>query len=484
MAHFSRLIALGLLFAVGTASAYELNWTGTEAGGTGSICAQAQVTSNSAYSTEYGSLWFDTPEAAAAHYAEWYSAAPSSYNYTIGTPTRNSNTTNLGAGTHTATTTYCSKANPASCGSLSATTFRSRVAPNAAVSCPPPVPECGNPGDGYSRNIRALNVTAARSVIGTCYDGCTVTDARATGPGMDKDGAGTFNFLFFVETGAGTCSGGGGDPTPPETPAVEPSGEVCVTSAAGVEYCNGPYGENCGYVNGKYTCLGKTDSDECFVHTDGGRLCGESAPVPPVPDNGTPGVRATPTDTVSQQSGATAGTTYNYYNSTVVAGSARDPGTSGANPNRPNSTDPATGSGGTGEYPEPPTGEASGGETCAAAPTCTHDDPVQCAQLMQQWRARCTDVTSEEALAAIGATEAEIAGDLSAGIDPIDMGEWSADGQMVGGACPAPVSITIMGQTLSMDIWQRGCDMALLFAPFVLAMGYFAGAMLLMRGGI
>jgi len=353
-------------------------------------------------------------------------------------------------------------------------------------------PACSS-DDGWLINAIGTNEAAAiADWDNACYNNCRVTATSVNDHWLNSalEPGQKWGVLRLQNTGA-TCS----DTEPPtETPGptepepvpdVEP--ENCITSAAGVEYCDAPnYGENCGYVNDKFVCLGKTDNDECWINDDGSRFCGESAPMPPRPDSGVAGTPAPPNDTVQHTNSGGVTNNYYYYNPATVAGSARAPGTSGANPNNPASTDPRTesspvteqGGGGTGEGGG---GTASGGASCDAAPTCS-GDPIACAILAQQWRTRCVDITAADALEAMGATEAEIAGDL--GVAQIDVGEIDADGGFAASACPTPISVSIMGQTLSLDVWQRGCDMALLFAPFVLAMGYFAGAMLFIRGGV
>jgi len=360
---------------------------------------------------------------------------------------------------------------------------------------PPPACEAGN---SYAVSaIAASEADAITAFTGKCHNGCQV-NASSINDHWLKSGSSPGDYwglLKLTETGT-ACDGQGlpippTETPPPETPVAEETldGENCITSSAGVEYCDSDaYGENCGYVNDNFVCLGKTDGGECWINPDGSRLCAEGAPMPPVPDSGVPGTPATPDDQVRHTNSNGVTNNYNYYNTTTVAGSSRDPGDSGADPNNPASTDPRTesspvteqGSGGTGEG-EGTGASASGGASCEDPPVCD-GDPVGCALLSQQWRTRCTDITAEDALAAMGATPEEIAGDL--GVAQVDVSTIDADGGFTASACPAPVSISIMGQSLSLDIWQRGCDMALLFAPFVLAMGYFAGAMLFIKGGV
>jgi hypothetical protein len=129
---------------------------------------------------------------------------------------------------------------------------------------------------------------------------------------------------------------------------------------------------------------------------------------------------------------------------------------------------------------------ASGGEECTAPPTCSGQQ-IQCMQVMQAWRARCpSQWTDEEVMAAFNFSDAEKG--LEAG--PND-GTFLADDLddtafIAGAACPTAPSftVTVAGQSKTIDldpIWEPACFMAEKFAPFVVAMAYFASALLLFR---
>jgi hypothetical protein len=449
------------------------------------VCAQIRAT-NAAYQTWAGGAWFDTEEAARASFEAYQDLSPD-YNYTIGALTRNSNTTNFGATTHTATTGYCSRANPTSCGSLSATTFQSRQAADAAVSCPPPEPECGDGTKGRLQPTRANSASQVTTIIGSCLDGCAVSGVKLDPVGINKDVDGTFYFLPFVKFSGEECSGGAPElpPDDPE-PVAEPQGEVCKTTAGGLEVCtSSQYGENCGYLNDKLVCLGKTDPDECWVNADGSRYCGEQAPTPPVPDNGSPGVKATPNDQVAANGPGGGGNTYNYFNTATVAGSSRPAGTDGANPNRPSSTNPATpatptvdvGGGGDGTGEEPGGGSASGGETCAAPPVC-EGDALECAQLIQQWRIGCPASQTEAEMRA-GITDTGIGADgkFPAG-SSVTLGseDFDSAGFLSGGACPVPTSFDLGSfGSVGFDA-GAACSLLSILASMFLVSGWLTAA--------
>ena len=114
------------------------------------------------------------------------------------------------------------------------------------------------------------------------------------------------------------------------------SNEYCATTAAGRTFCVPHPKKNCGYYNNEYVCVGSIPPDNCIQTASGKRFCASTAPTPPTPDNGTPGVKATPADTITtvQSQAATPGSApstgqtittniTNVYDSGQVAGSSR-----------------------------------------------------------------------------------------------------------------------------------------------------------------
>lgn len=267
---------------------------------------------------------------------------------------------------------------------------------------------------------------------------------------------------------------------------AEPAADVNEVVQAG-ERCSGSFcqspqsGENCGFLNDKYVCVEQLEPDKCYKNEDGSTLCADSAPMPPKPDNGTAGVPATPTSSVEACTGANSCTTTNYYNTTTTSGSSR-PVPNGSGPSGSGTVDgqgPADGEG------QESSGSASGGTTCAAAPVC-QGDAIACAQLEQSWRARCHldgDASQEGVLAAMGATTAEREGDLSHGQVGLDVSTMlNADGGYAAPACPAPLNVSMFGQSMSFDLWAYACQFALAFAPFTMVMGYLSAASILVKG--
>jgi len=325
------------------------------------------------------------------------------------------------------------------------------------------VPDSFTPKD--TGCVGAANINGVPTSLG---QGCSVFK-RATqkykrmGPANDREWLVSYQFTGLE------C-----DAEPPAESLTfddEPE-EKCKTGAGGLTWCEAPNADgDCGFFNDKYICLQSLGEDQCESKADGSRLCAASAPTPPVPDSGTPGVPAPADDSIVTSDG-TSSTTYNYYNSTTVSNSSRDPGTGGGTG--------GSGTVGPGGEPEEESGSASGGITCDSEPSCA-GDPIQCAILKQQWRTRCVEAPTEpQALEAIGATAGEIDGsEMDAG--QVDVTTLNTSGTL-SGSCPVPLNVSVMGQNLSLDIWHGACEMAVLFAPFVMAMGYLLSAMLFIKG--
>lgn len=267
-------------------------------------------------------------------------------------------------------------------------------------------------------------------------------------------------------------------------------GETC--GGASPEFCLARAGENCGYLNDSFVCLPKVGETKCAVFGDGGRVCGNSAPTPPVPDNGTPGTVATPAATV-QSTVNNVTTTLNYFNATQVAGSSRDPGSTGDNP-----YDDGPGEGGECDPATEECGEGSvtGGEFCSEEPICT-GDAIQCAIVEQQWRNRCVaSLTNDEKTAMfVGLPNDDIDGDGSSeGIaegmpgssdEPIDiLSDFDSDGWLGGRTCPAIYNVDLpaaFGGVINISL-ADACFFFQLIGSIVLVMAWFEAAKIVVTG--
>jgi len=358
------------------------------------------------------------------------------------------------------------------------------------TTCSAPANPCGNAGDGTRYEVRAVDFAAVTAAIGTCFDQCGVEGVSSMGPGINKDAAGTFLYSAWIKSTGAACAGAAAVPAPLD-PGTKPVDEDCATSAAGVMYCTSDsYGENCGYVNDKYVCLGKIGNDECWVNSDGSRVCGHNAPMPPKPDNGTRGVPATPTDTI-KESVPSGGDTFNYYNSTVVSGSSQASAT-GENPSRATSTNPSasttpvaeqgTGAGGSGG--EDPTSDDSitGGQDCSAPPVCS-GDPIACAIADQAWRTHCYPVMSDEQMVSAFGESGLVNGQFDIPTTEIEVPAGFDSSGPIAAACIADYSVNMGSLLGTVSIpFSELCWVMEFIGLLILIGSYVAGAKIVAGG--
>ena len=192
------------------------------------------------------------------------------------------------------------------------------------------------------------------------------------------------------------------------------------TNIDGTLLCKDPQdpnkGQNCGYVNDEYICLGAIPDGNCLFLSDGGMACAADADSPPAPDDGvTAGVSAPADLRLSDQGSLT-----NIYRNSTVNRSAGSP----------SGSDGSTGAGGQELEPES-VGSASVGGSCDVQPTCT-GEPIQCAILQQQWLTGCQDVgTESDILADTGLSGLEDP-ETGLGSDSFDFGSSLDDSGWLG----------------------------------------------------
>lgn len=349
---------------------------------------------------------------------------------------------------------------------------------------PPPPPECdfenAFPYNEVFVTQDIAEIPALVCATGKAFDsGCIYQVRAGSKTCMDYCGA-TYDPIDAVcDQEQGIVPDGSEGTSPP--PA-----EVCQTSP-GMEYCISPessQGAQCGFLNDSYVCLSNTPDGGC-QSAAGGVICDADAGSPPAPDSGTRSDPASPDGQVTTETAGGNVNTYNFFNSTTVAGSSTTPttGTTGAGSD-------TNGDGLLSECEitgECGTGSASGGGTCDAAPTCD-GDPILCLTLRQQWETRCNleGMEGSEIDAAVGRIGTEVQGSgLLAGDETgttVEASEWgNAQGMIGSQSCPQGTTITVMGQTIEMDIWGPACTMATLFAPLSYAIGLLLGALAFAR---
>lgn len=291
---------------------------------------------------------------------------------------------------------------------------------DSTFECPPPEPCSGEADQFVASNVAGPNSYC--NPVNNCgmrvvsRQGATATIRQTTEscvPGQP-----------WPDEGAGEPSGD--EPTSGDN-------ESCQSVGDG-SYCQSASGDGqCGYMNDSYICLNQVAPDECKVGGDGGRVCGSAAATtPPVPDDGTPGHPAAPSGTISTETvnpdGSVTNNTYNYYNSSTVAGSSRDPGTSGA-------------------------GHSSGvGASPGAGPS---------------------DADVNEQLGAPGAVTSETV-EMSTALHE--------DTIVLGGSCPEPPTVTVFGSTISLTAITYFCELASMISGLVLAAAYVAAALIVVKG--
>lgn len=317
----------------------------------------------------------------------------------------------------------------------------------STVTCPPPpAPKCGDGDEGKGFSTRSSDIEAELGAM-TCFDGCKVSGYNVDWPAMNKEvsasGHDTWWFTGWIKFSGEECPTGGDsyepneqEPAPEADPIPKPDPEKCAVSDGGTTVClDEDYGENCGYLNGQYTCLEKTDPDKCWVNDDGSRWCAEKAPTPPKPDNGTPGVKAEPVDKLLICKDGVC-KEYDYHSVDQVNGSSRPPGNDGKNPADPTSSDPRTGGGGGGGGGVDWTKDdkVSGGGDCQTPPVCS-GDPIACAVLTQSYKNRCvpqpTDADLQAAFGPVQKEDGSLFGTEERNVGSLDQQGWMGGGQCI-----------------------------------------------------
>lgn len=326
------------------------------------------------------------------------------------------------------------------------------------VTDPPPAPSCeNNPALGVGETF---TTSIMPSGTGGTYCNAVSNCKMEVSSSVSVGGSTVYKVTHTSEA----CATGA-EPAPGEDLK---DGETCVGTDP--EFCMANSGNNCGYVNGALVCFPKVANDECSVASDGSRVCGTDAPTPPVPDNGTEGTAAEPDSQLSSTVDDVT-TTYDYYNSTTVSNSSRDPGTSGDNPYEDDDE-------GDGEDEEEGEGSASGGEGCDAEPECS-GDTIMCAVLQQQWFARCpVEVTQDDVDEQLGDNE-------SVSSSETDMSDALDENLIVGstGVCPAPPVISLpFGGSVEITVITWFCALAEKIAPLIMIAAYMAALMIVARG--
>jgi hypothetical protein len=113
-------------------------------------------------------------------------------------------------------------------------------------------------------------------------------------------------------------------------------------------------------------------------------------------------------------------------------------------------------------------------------PACTDTDPNVCGILTQTWLERCNPWDPTQLASAVGDPFSE--GSPSSTIADVStaMSETLISGDS--GTCPGPVTITIMGKTVSYDLWSGLCRFAGSISLVLMVVAYMVAARVFFAG--
>lgn len=220
----------------------------------------------------------------------------------------------------------------------------------------------------------------------------------------------------------------------------------------------------CGTFNGEYRCLPEIPSGACVTTAGGQAFCSASAGTPPKPNNGVPGVPASPSlNAATAQGGVT--NNYQVFNTTTVNNSV--PGTGSGSSGGTGGGSGSTGGGGTGGT----SGGISGGVGCDAAPSCD-SDPVQCYIANQSWQTTCALArpSPEAADASISEGFGGDGSGLFQQIASFDVSEYFNPSPS-SASCPSDITIQLVGVFASAIVvpLSKWCTFLRLIGLLVLA---------------
>jgi hypothetical protein len=350
---------------------------------------------------------------------------------------------------------------------------------------------CPNNCAGLPNQDLLATIAAASSatVSGYCVNSCEFLNGNAA---LSIGGG---NRLAGLATPSGASCGSAAT----DAPAVAGS---CV-SQGGTINCvtDSPPGAN---LNGDaVTASSAPASGSCQAFSSGGVMCTvamptgttpslqnpQPMPTPPGPDNGTPGSPATPSAVV-----IVGGKQVSYFNAATVAASSVGVGTSGVT-----STGAAGASGSSPASSPCPAGQTcsgttdatSGGDDCAAPPTCTDTDPNVCAIVRGEWLTRCqslTPITEAQIATAVTTMGGDVGTvpsstvDVSTVISTAGSAQFGAVTASGSATCPPPLVVTIMGQSLSLDLFAHVCEFASQISWIILVIAYMVAARVMFTG--
>lgn len=343
-----------------------------------------------------------------------------------------------------------------------------------------------------------------------CLNGCAYNVANSPSRNALITGAPSGGTLSVLQGLNSTCSGSTSGVTPIAPVASGASSEACA-AASGTTVClqTSANGVGTDTLNGTFSVVpGNIASGTC-VGTGAGLACAGASPTaPPAPDNGvSSGVPATPVAVVTDngqtvalytpaQVSASKGAVLSGTATAVGAGQPCPASGYAASSVCAGAAGTGLGASGVGLASGVCTGStcdclagsicddmASGGGDCSAAPTCSGDS-VLCTAVQQAWLARCPIDTPEGLASAIAndGTPSSVAignygMDLSSALS-------TASGLPTSDAatCPAPLTVTVAGQSITIDLFSQMCVFAGDISAIILAVAFLISGRIVAGG--
>jgi hypothetical protein len=345
-------------------------------------------------------------------------------------------------------------------------------------------------GCSYANGSTAMVITGSSASGGMSLIGSAVATGAACSGGSGNTPA--LSVSNCMESGGTTlCHQANGNVATVNNDIVNPSAQPppgsCSSYADGAVECNRGTGGTFSVIQGP-TTSGSLDTPTAVVTTSADTV-----------DYFSPAqvaASATPVGTVNggTVSGNPAGTT-----GTGSASVACTPSASGVTPvvtcmgtslGSPGGVGTGTSTSGTAACPPGQTctgvtDSLTGGTDCVTPPACVDTDPVQCGIVNQEWLFRCESSTDADVASAIGTVTGPVNTVVDSSTALSENGTATLNAiNPSGGECPAPLSVTIAGKSLTLDIFSQVCTFAGYLAFVIMSIAYMAAGRIMFQGAV
>jgi hypothetical protein len=131
------------------------------------------------------------------------------------------------------------------------------------------------------------------------------------------------------------------------------------------------------------------------------------------------------------------------------------------------------------------TDSLTGGTDCVTPPACVDTDPVQCGIVNQEWLFRCESAADADVVTAIGTVTGPVNTVVDSSTALSENGTATLNAiNPSSGECPAPLSVTIAGKSLSLDIFSQVCTFAGYLAFVIMAIAYMVAGRIMFQGAV